>query len=97
MTNGRDCRYNRNRGRCRISDLRECRTDVADLAGDEVVFVANLATADWMDVAEFVQHRALLGKDQQQGKNQCKAKLGSFHGLAENYAPRLPQQPKSSL
>jgi hypothetical protein len=85
MTNGRDGRQNRNRGRCRISDLRECRTDVADLAGEEVVFVANLRAADWIDVTEFVQHRPLLGEDQQQGKNQCKAKIGSFHGLATNY------------
>jgi hypothetical protein len=42
-------------------------------------------------VAEFVQHRALLGKDQQQGKNQCKAKFGSFHGLAKYCPLRLPQ------
>lgn len=96
MTNGRNCRYNRNRGRCRISDLRECRTDVADLPSKEVIFVANLGTAAWMDVTEFVQHRAVLGENQQQRKNQCKAKFGSFHGLAKNCFPRLPQHPKSS-
>ena len=97
MTSGRECSQNCNRGSCRTSHLREGRTGVADLAGEEVVLVAKLDAADWMDVAEFVQHRALLSKDQQQGKNHCKAKFGSFHGLAKNYAPRLPQHPKSSL
>ena len=97
MTNGRERRQNRNRGRCRISHLREGRTGVADFPGEEVVLVAKLGAADRMDVTEFVQHRALLGEEQQQGKNQCKAKFGNFHGLAKNYPQRPPQHPKSSL
>jgi hypothetical protein len=37
-------------------------------------------------VTELVQHRALLGENQQQRKNQRKAKSESFHGLAR-YSP----------
>jgi superfamily II DNA/RNA helicase len=97
MTSGRECSQNCNRGSCRTSHLREGRTGVADLAGEEVVLVAKLDAADWMDVAEFVQHRALLSKDQQQGKNQCKANSGSIHGLAKNGSPETTTTPKSSI
>jgi hypothetical protein len=50
--------------------LREGRAGVAELPGEEIVLVANLLAAACMDVTELMQHRALLGKNQQQRKNQ---------------------------
>ena len=84
MTNSCDFRQYRNRGRCRISNLCEGRTGVAELAGEEVVFVANLVAAASMDVAELMQDRALLGKNQQQRKNQRKADSGGIHDLVKH-------------
>jgi hypothetical protein len=84
--NGCDCRQNCNRGRSRISDLCKCKARLADLATEYAAFVADLVGADTMNVAELVQHRALLGENQQQRKSQRKAKSEGFHGLAR-YCP----------
>jgi hypothetical protein len=45
-------------------------------------------------VTKFMQHRALLGKNQQQRKNQSKANSGSIHGLAKNGSPETTTTPK---
>ena len=91
MTNSRDSRQDRNRDKSRISDLRKCHADLADLATEEVVLVAELLAGGTMDMTQLVQHRALLCENQQQRKNKCNAKSRSIHSLAKYYALRLPQ------
>ena len=47
-----------------------------------IVLVTELLAADAVYVAELVQQRTLLGKNQQQRKNKSEANSGSIHGLA---------------
>jgi hypothetical protein len=77
--NGCDCRQYCNRARSRVSDLCKCQAGLADLATEYAAFIADLVGADTMKVTELVQHRALLGENQQQRKNERKAISKSFH------------------
>ena len=62
---GGDCGQNRNRGACWISNLLESKARLAELALKELYFVALLWIAGAINVAELVQHRTLLGENQQ--------------------------------
>lgn len=98
MMNGFNCRQNRNRGRCGISHLRKGRAGVAELAGEEVVFEANLVAAACMDVTELMQQRALLSENQQQRQEQRKADAGSIHGHVKHCTTKLStRHAKSAL
>lgn len=61
--NAYDCRQYYNRTRSRVSDLCKCQAGLAHLATEYAAFVADLI-GDTMNVAELVQHRALLGENQ---------------------------------
>jgi hypothetical protein len=61
---------NRNRSAGWISDLLKGSARLAKLAVKERFFVALLWTAGTINVAELVQHRSLLGENQQQRKSQ---------------------------
>ena len=86
VANGGDGRKCRNRGRCRVSDLRKREARLADLGTKSAAFVADLVGAGTMNVAELMQHRALMGENEQQRKSQRQAASEGFHGLAKHCA-----------
>jgi hypothetical protein len=70
VTSDWDCRQNRGRRAGRISNLLEGAARLAKFTGQKVCYVAWLRTARAIYVAELVQHRALLGENQQERKCQ---------------------------
>jgi hypothetical protein len=94
--NGCDCRQYCNRARSRVSDLCKCQAGLADLATEYAAFIADLVGADTMNVTELVQHRALLGENQQQRKNERKAISKSFHSRAKYCLLRLSQRARTT-
>ena len=74
---GREERQDRDGCQGRISDLCIGYAGLAELASGEATRVADLFAAGTMNVAELVQHRALLGKDQKDRK--CKTPTNPIH------------------
>ena len=70
VTDGWDCGQNGGRGAGRISYLLEGATRLAKLALQEVCYIPWLRAARAINMAELVQHRALLGENQQERKSQ---------------------------
>ena len=68
VTDGDHCRRHKERGACRIRNLREGEAGLAQFAVKDAFLALQPDSAGAIDMAQLMQHRTLLGKKQQQRK-----------------------------